>query len=373
MKKVLLPSFGAHLFGLQPEPETLTLHLPPVLATPHGLDLDFMTLLLFEKVIADKHAFDYVTSSALPAHQRLRETFNILANEGILELCDYAQIARQYERELQEMRESEMRDPLAWVDESRGAIVDWKQTTSKLAHLVDLASHPKVRIPFGIWLHLQRCGLPLSEKEVNRVEKAVLRKARSRRIEEMEMLKDVARPYLDSVHLNLILTRETGSAVYDWDVLGGFYKTKFLRSASPHGAIVREEEKIRELFSAGIPEYQPRSAKEYVTLCKDKRIKHLRTLIQRSVDEDRVLDHRFYETAMEQLIENRRKVEVIRRRTAILTAPLLLIHGVGHFVREAVMESVERIANRKFGKEHQWLLLLVDRQRHKSLHIKGGG
>lgn len=367
MKKVLLPSFGAHLFGLEPEPETLTLHLPPVLATPHGLDLDFMTLLLFERIVLDKHAFDYVTSSALPAHKRLRETLNILSYEGILELCDYARIARQYERELQEMRTSEMRDPLAWVDESRGAIADWKVTTTKLAHLVDLGSHPKVRIPFGIWLYLQRCGLPLSEKEVNRVEKTVFRAVKSRRTaQEMEMLKDVATPYLDSVHLNLILTRETESAVYDWDVLGGFYRTKFLRSASPHGAVVREEQKIRELFSAGIPDYQPRSAKEYVTLCKDKRIKHLRTLIQRSVDEDRVLDHRFYEVAMEQLIESRRKVEVIRKRTAILTAPLLLIHGIGHFVREAVMEGVERIADRKLGKEHQWLLLLVDRQRHKT-------
>ena len=86
MKRVLLPSFGAHLFDLEADPETPTLYIPPIVADTPGWDLDYSSLLLFEKILIDKASYEYIRHSSVLAHQPLKESIRILIEEDIVEL-----------------------------------------------------------------------------------------------------------------------------------------------------------------------------------------------------------------------------------------------------------------------------------------------
>jgi len=286
-----------------------------------------------------------------------------------MELVDCAAIAQTHRNELEAMNNSELRSPEAWLPETRQAVSGWRTSYSEL---MNTSVPPKVKAggtPFGIWLYLQKHRLRISDKEVRRIESILLATRKRRSVADRLVIEEVARPYLSMTHFNLILSRETKSGLYDSDNMSGFYRTKFLRSASAAYATSAKQQKIRELFEIAAPDYSPKSAREFMALCKDKRIKNLRDLIQRATNGDELLDRAFFESSLLEVFNAERRVEGMRKRTALYTAPLTLalamcgFHG-SDIVREAVVTGVEKLARRSMLKNYQWLLLLIDRQKH---------
>ena len=93
--RVLLPSFGAHIFGLEPDPCLPSMHVPPLIAGPYGLDLDYSALLLFDSMLIDKAARQFVNSADVKILRQLKESLHILGEEGQAEFIDYAEITKK--------------------------------------------------------------------------------------------------------------------------------------------------------------------------------------------------------------------------------------------------------------------------------------
>ena len=346
--KILLPTAGAHVFGLTPNPEIATMFVPPVIKSDNIWDLDYSTLLLFDKIVMDTLAKDFIDTANVAEHKQLKESIHILGEEGKVDFVDYSQLTNNTENELKIILESELRDPIHWFDETKKALFGWKNISKNLfegepSHL----ANDLEEVPFGIWFYLKKSGLNLEKNEMNYVENLFSKKRKKYTSHEQEIIREVSKTYLTNVNHTLLLSRETNSATYDWNSLSSFYHTKFIRAVNNQGGKLHEAEKIRELFNVAVPDYKPRKAIDFVKLQNDKRIKSLRDLIKTAVENKTQFDREFYIRTMEELLLKGRKSNKSRIRKALLS-------------REVALGTVKYIRDRSENKKYQWLLLLTD-------------
>ena len=107
---------------------------------------------------------------------------------------------------------------------------------------------------------------------------------------------------------------------------------------------------------------------DFVRLQKDKRIRHLRTLVSEATRDGVSFDKEFYIQTLRQLLDASKQIEHVRHRTAWLTAPLLLLellHIPGGLGREAMTEGAGWFKKATAQKKHQWLLLLADMHKQR--------
>jgi hypothetical protein len=360
LRKVLLPTFGGHVFGLEPDPAVVTLHIPPVIRGPFGLDLDHGALLLFDRVVVDTHAVEYVFTANVREHRQLKESLHVLLEEGIAERHDYAAITRRTAAEYQEMLRLELRSPLDWRDEAAAAAQIWRQHSRSLLGENEIGGHGREAVPFGVWQYLANTGQAADAREIQRIERLLAAKRKRFKPAEEIVIAEVSKTYLSAVNHSLLLARETEAAVYDWSNMRGFYRTKFLRIASRQQHELAQQSKIRELFDVAVPDLQPRDAMAFVSLHRDKRVSALWTLIADAVSANQPLDREFYIRTLEALREAEVRTKMIRKRLAWLTTPLMLMPWGLDWMRDVIGEVTERVVERRHLKPFQWLILLND-------------
>jgi hypothetical protein len=352
LRKVLMPSFGAHVLGLEPDESVPSMHIPPLIPTKLGWDLDLTSLLLFDKVIIDSLSVEF---SKAPLHRRVRESIAWLADEGIAEIVDYGRICAKQKKELADMDASEAKDPSRWHEAAREAVIVWKNYGERLQ-----ASGVENRYSLGIVRFLQAQGGPSTSAEAQRLENLALSRSRSK--ERKMLLNVIAETYLKVVNLNLVLGRETNSTVLDWSNIDGFYRAKLLNAGRSPELRDAHYDRIRELFDSWMPDF-PSDIKHFSKLIRDPRIVHLRALIDEAVRNGQHLDQQFWRRSFDAFYEKEKKVKAWRKRVALLSLPLLAVPHGGHFLREALADTAETIAKRSLHAGHKWLVMLMENNR----------
>jgi hypothetical protein len=366
-QRLLLPAFAAHSFGIEPSHETPNLHIPCVHSSPAGWDFDYVPLLLADKLVMDKISVDFIKSSGLPAHSRLREAINVMTGEGVLEApIDGAAIIQRHQQELNLCNQAELGSPVAWRPEVRAAIEGWKEPGARLAGCNGNAHKESQLIPFGIWLLGKRHGMQFTQSELQRIESILSDQKTSFTADEDATLREVVSAYVTVVHQNLLLAREANAAVFDGANLQPLYHQKLLKSCLIPGADLpvqtqRSLDKMRQLFSLAIPSYAPRDVAEFVALHKDSRRAHLRELILEASASDRALDAAFFEKVQQDYVLATRSAERVRNIFWLVTRPLALFPPT-HLALLAVEKAADMAIEHQKLKAHQWHLFLVEQR-----------
>ncbi len=353
MGVLILPSFGGHIFeGVSPDYSAPSLHIPPVVDVDGLWNLDFTSLLLFDRVIVDSQSVEFVQHSRLKVHRSLRETIAVLADQGFLEVRDYGEIARRSSDELRSMDEAEAAAKSVWRKAGRGSIGIWKQ---KALPATDIRS----RFSFAIWYYMLQNGGAFTFEEAERLERIALEVGKKEARLRNELHEFASQTYLRQVHLNLILARELAGTVLDWENIQPFYHEKLLRVAG--GRDERNQRaKLKELFTMGLPDYQPRNAKEFLRLASDRRLSRLREIITYAAQTGESVDQRFVQSSLRELMDSRERADRLRKRTAWITSPLLLLHLPGHLIREVIVEGLHHAAKTKIEEQYSWPTLIID-------------
>ncbi|MBL8779257.1 MAG: hypothetical protein JNK12_25265 [Acidimicrobiales bacterium] len=163
--------------------------------------------------------------------------------------------------------------------------------------------------------------------------------------------------YLQLVNANIILAAETNTVVHDWPDFAPFYEKKF--EMAPDSVLMqRSAEVCGRVLEITFPEYRLESAKQFLAIVKDPRVKELRGFVAEAVANNDTVDADLGRRVLFEALTAELRLGRLRRLVSVASAPLSFIPFVGNPAQLAATELLDRIASRRAPREHKWVLMV---------------
>jgi len=366
--KVMLTSFGISTQGGPNIPTNAIFYrMPPVDTrfTQANFMPDYAVLLLCEKLVVDKTSF-HILEQGHREHwhfNNITQTILTLHAEGFIELADFDAILSRKKQLLEKMVDSDLKTLEQWVNPLRESLGSWRQFASFFSHLVELNREhvqPTTRLGYSVPLHSLGAASQ-SERELTRLLDESLNSARIRReSSHRAVLRETLKGHLRYVNANLILSNELDTGFHDWADFAPFYRQKFLSIGRERSNEEAGGDVCRQLLNCFCPNLENMDAKSLVRFLKDSRIQDLRKVVQDALETGAVLDSKFVELVLRDVIRTEQSVAAYRKFLSYVTLPLELIPGVGTAVQKTVEEIAALAVERNLQKKHRWFYFVSD-------------
>lgn len=368
--KLFLPSFGAHVPGVDPQPDRLTTALPPLVAVKGGLDLDYSPLLLAHKVIVDRAALDRLDESDTPALRPIRKSMSMLENEGRLQLEDYSAIAAQHSSMIDDAISRDLEFPQRWLGDLQHNLSRWSSAQEDLKAVLGERHREVLSTPWGVLAYLRRRELSPSDQEATRVARLLASKKQNWRRAELDTLREVMMPYLWHVRLNMILRDEFGVPFLDWDVFDGFYHStyhNFIGSIDPEVTGSHNQQKwLRRLFSIDLPKLASRSWRHALSVIKHPHVDDFRAHVREAVESGESVDPEQCQRVVHLAGLATAKAERVSRRIGFIGTALSWAPVVGT-AAGFLQHGVSEVVTNRIKRPYRWLYCLQDAARESLL------
>jgi hypothetical protein len=342
---------------------------PPVKIYPDGLDLEFAPLLLADIVHMDSSSYEQLARETPAGMERAVGSLKKLQEEGYLKLVDYTQRLLDIQRNVLDATNARLGTPELFLDPVRRAVATWDAEGPKYAAALNRPHDFIATLPVGIVAALAAEGHSAGVENVARIRKVLSKKAKTTRLER-DLLREVARPYIDHAHTGIALYRNIGAPVVDWSDLGPVYEALLYLSIEPAKPLQKKIPKLRELFRAGLSAFEPSNVEEFLKIIRDPRLLDLRNFIEEAEARNVSFDAKFIQDTLIQI--SRRTRIFSRAGTTInavgvgagavaaffdggLTAGILVTMGIGAG-QEVAADTVTNLLTKNL----KWILCLVD-------------
>ena len=345
---------------------------PPVKIYPGGLDLEFAPLLLADKVFMDTLSFEQLTKETPVGLERAVSSLKTLHSNGYLELVDYTSKLGQVRERVLNATRSRLETPEQFLVPLRQAVKMWEDEGTKYAKVLNRPDDLIALTPVGLLAGAAADGARPTLESIRKVRRVLL-KSKKLASSERDLLKEVARPYIDHAHTGIALYQNVnvGSAVIDWSDLGPIYESLLYLGIEPEKPIQKQIPKMRQLFAQGLSSFEPSNVDQFLRVMDDGKLGELRTFIaERAEKDDKKFDEQFVQETMFQI---GRHHKIANRAGAIInaagvgagviaacfdggvTAGLLTTLGIGVGTQVAADKVVDLLT-----KDIKWFLCLVN-------------
>jgi hypothetical protein len=366
--KMILPAFGAHTSGPLLE-ERVTLRLPPGSITPRGVNLDFTSLLLVDRVIVDRAMLEHLETHRIPAFEEFRTATKILQDKDFLEAKDFAQVFRENRETIDSAVEEALVAPERWLPKLRESGAMWAGYQGTLQQALGKNYHDWIRHEYGVLMCLRKAGDPITDDRIKALTRLIQKPKKNFSANERQALQEIVRPYLEYAYLNAILQRDEGIPFFEWDSNGPFYSYIYKTSLQPpkesSDGLRRSVSKAHDLFRFSFPEFQPRSATQLISILQDKRLASFRRRIEQALQRNEVFDEAFGRRVLVEIARENRSVDGSKKfgmaigiAAELATDLLTHIHGAGTVAGVATHQIVDRLADARRD-SYDWLYCLM--------------
>ena len=356
---------------------------PPLKVYPdHGLDLEFGPLLLAEEVVLDSRAYDRITCDTAEYLKTAANTLRVLKDKGILRLTNDCELLGKQKERLQNTAEYTLHQPLEWLAEVRESILNWEAMRENLRPYLGARYDITVHIPLGPLKALHQDGKGLTEENYQELRKFLFKRKKKYTKLELDLIKEVARPYLDHVHANFALYEEGQEPIIDWEDIGCFYrkKLKVNTGVSKGFKNIAQEQlpKVRDLFRTA-SHWEPANVSEFVKIHSTRKIAKLRKEIFRWAEGRTQFDSKFFQDLTVSLDKRHRRnarmgtvINVVG--TGLSAATAVLDPAIGAATTAAVAVSLTlggaqqlatTLSDNFFSRDLGWILCLLDAKKVK--------
>lgn len=350
--------------------------LPATKTYPDGtIDLEFGPLLLVDYMVMDSNAFDSIVNVRRLGLERLRETLIALQGEGFIRFADYNSIFAASKQDIIEASAARASQVADWIQALRDSVLAWERARVTFEHLSpNVSGNLIVQVPHGIAAHLQQTCGGVSQAGYDSVRDLIFKSKKRYSASERDVLAACIRPYLHHALSYIVIRGELELPLMDWADLRPLYVplSRGLEVTSTRSQ--RAQDKVRELFSALVPDFEPKNRKQLIQMLKDSRIRVLRDFIRTAAAERRT----FQASDLQPVLRELARLPVSQGR--IGTGLNLVSLGVGIGATVAGLdpissialaagiaggqEAVQRSADHFIEKDHSWLYLLMEYTRN---------
>lgn len=331
------------------------------------IDLDYSTLLVGNGYFLDQSCTDYLAehSSRLPFLGAMRESINVLKQEGLLTIFDGKAIIQDNLQGISDKTERLCEDWQGWLSVTRS---QWSILRKDRESFVDKFGDPDRALinryhNSAINASFRKFG-ELNENYAKEICEIIESNRNRLTIDEIQIVKEVIRPLVCHTVIQDLFRFKTSSSVLDWDDSQGHYEK--LYHARWDG---KDEDRVlastsRSLFNFALPQLKPKSVRDVVKFVnEDKSVVSLRRdivdLLNEGVAFDSELGARLLEETFRKDLANQKKMKRVRWFGAIagVFAPGSSI------LTEAAVEGGLGLAEDgmegAMGKKHRWLYSLI--------------
>lgn len=241
---------------------------PIGIETTAGIDLDYSAILIADKFILDKSAYEHVEMFKNAFLKPMYHSLSVLKGEGLLEIQDYGALTGCYKNAIDKKTNALLEEVGPWLSTARQ---QWAILKPQLqAFHKDFGSkgnEMKNVAHYGILNYLQNHGATEDNREFERLHQLFESRRKTLTVTETEDVREILRPLVSHVLLNDLLRTKLAQPLLDWDDAQGFYDRLHLASwddvaGNFPGVGVATQAKL--LFEVVVPELRPKTIEEVV-------------------------------------------------------------------------------------------------------------
>lgn len=342
---------------------------PPVKIQMDGaLDLEFSPFLLVDKVFMDLTSYMELTRHPPKGLERAVESLRVLHNEGYLALVDHGRELSSLRSKVLAATENKLKRPEFYIESVRTAVDMWDKEGPKYAAAIGKGDDYLARLPVGIIAGLACDHRQPTEENIERMRRIVHKK--TWQTSERDLLKEIARPYIDHAHTGIAIYKSFSAPVIDWSDTGPVYESVLSSHIEPTNRLQARIDKTRELFTKGLSTFEPANVYEFLHALKDSRLRDLRVFVAEAAEKKTEFDATFMQKLVSQVA---RRHKTTGRAGSVLTGlgaatgmilsvfdggvttAILSTAGTGA-AQEAATRSIDKVLTRDI----RWFLCLVD-------------
>ncbi|XYI00026.1 hypothetical protein ACMHYB_09815 [Sorangium sp. So ce1128] len=295
--EIFFPSFGSHLPRVPTTLQEQNVY-PLATATATGFDLDYSSLLIVDRIVIDKFAYDFVSDPRRTHLETMRGTIKQLMDEGMLRTEDYGEIANRSTQEINRRVDYLVECPEAWRPTARE---HWNIYSAQLPELItryaDRADPMVERVHFGVYCHLMNTHGRIDSKEVDALHGLIMSRRKRISSGELQLMREILKPILSHIIFMHIIRRELGAPFIDWDDLGVYYSridnivldATDVDSGIP--ATRKMADQCREMFRVALPELRPDSLAKTLKFIRNRpAVASLKAELRAAIDNNQPLD-----------------------------------------------------------------------------------
>ena len=372
MNSLILTSFGANL-PCTPEHLLEQNVYPIAIRTEDGFDLDCSCLLLFEKFILDKNAYDFLSNDKRQHLKLMKYSIDFLLDKGLITINDFRETTKDSIPELERRTDELLEVPEFWLDTAKKHWAIYKKELPEVTRRI-MSKGVEINIDheflhFGVYCLLLKSKGHISISEAQHIQQILERKKQKLSAGEKDLLKEITRPILMYVLFNNLLSAKLDCPFVDWADLDLFYQkvnnptwADISSSSSTHsGEFVKES---KHLFEVLIPELKPSSVKDvYKFITKKKAVTSFKEMLRDSLGNGNPIDARLINEVKNQAIREliadgrrNRNLSFFGKIGGAITE--ILVPGIG-LVNTAIELGAEKILENK-TKKYEWLYTLIN-------------
>jgi len=343
---------------------------PPVKFYRDGhLDIEFGPLLLVDSLIMDRVAYDTLLSVKPCGLERAISSLKMLADEGYLTFETYG--ARLAPMKEQVIKATETRTKIApdFVTDVRSAVLMWEGVSQHFSKVVGKPTDLKATLPIGILHCVLASGTRLNQRNSTHVRRALFKEKPTK--DERQLVVEIARPYFEHVNTAIGLAKTLKVPVFDWADMGPIYKALLSVNLDQEPTIQQFIPKVRQLFEAAIPQFEPSSAKEFLAVVRDSRVADFRRAISDMVEQGVDPGPQIVADLAAAINDGRKSfgraqlgataaVTAISAFAGGMEANMAATMALGHLTLGAAHEAFLRFFDKRLNERAEWLFCLMD-------------
>jgi len=274
---------------------------------PEGFDLDASALLISDRLVIDRAAYDYIRDPERRYLAPMAASLHRLGDADRLRVEDFGALANSFQSELTHWVERQLESPTHWLTELRAHIFADLPSSREQATVIGSSADARLEsIPFGVLCYLRQQGDRIRLADAERIRKLVVDGRYGYTVNEQVVLREVARPYVLQTAFDKLISQKLSMPFVMWESDKPFHTKvgppEIVQSLGRK--ITRDQlEETRRVFADVIPELRPISVDEILEFIRHPAAAAaLRRAVQRSVRRETQLNRSSIDALKNELI-----------------------------------------------------------------------
>ncbi|MDD7887868.1 hypothetical protein [Flavivirga sp. 57AJ16] len=362
MDKIILPALRSHVPGVTEGNGKPTWHIPIHIYTKSGIDFDFGPLLLFDKAVIDGQSLEYIQNSKKPEFAPLKKSITYLKGEGFLETSDFGSDLEGVRSIINSHIKNFLNDPIPLRAPVLRGIEGYRSNIKNIENTFKDYNKGVLSYGFGMHLMIEKSGGRINDKKILQINKLMVSKKARWTKEELELVKEIIRPTVESLYQKLVLSEIYGVPFLDVDYTSEMYsiiQKESLRAVN--GKANLSTKKVLEgqnLFNCIIPNLRPSSAEEMIKFLKQPSIKDFRQYIDDAATSGNSITKGQYTNLLTETLRAEQKYKEIMTKIAWGERAISFIPFV-NWVAPGISVLLDKYFRKKTIGKHEWLYALI--------------
>jgi hypothetical protein len=237
-----------------------------------GFDLDYGMLLIGEKFIMDKSAFDYIKQDKRGFLSPMANSISILKSEGLLELFDLEKCLENHKNELIKKTDALANQYGFWLESVRAQWSFLSKERGDFVHSYGLKENELINSNhFTLVNAIKKINGKIDANAINNATKIIFSKRKTFSKGEEELIIEMVKPLICHLLIHDLAKHETQSIILDWDDSKEYYDNLYIASWKNEDLLEKEMvTNSRKILNLLIPQLKPNIVDKLVKFIRNK-------------------------------------------------------------------------------------------------------